>query len=126
MGTIAQFLALCTAVLLALPAGWCCASPAPEVTETKSNVPPCCQSKHEEGKSSDSAPGNPHRNCECCWAPESSTAPSKTFVPDGALVAIPVAVVTAPITLPSVIEPVETRLLSASSPLHVLLCTWIC
>ena len=129
MRLVTRLLVLSTALLLALPPGWCCAAPAADdsAKESRSSVPPCCQGKHDESKPNNSTPSNTqHRNCQCCWAPESSTAPSKTILPDATLLALPVPVVLAPVAILGISEPIETGFASSSPPLHVLLCTWVC
>jgi hypothetical protein len=126
MRKFTRLLVLATSLLLALPAGWCCAAPTPTEPESKSNVPPCCQGRHEDNSRDTSAPITPHQNCECCWAPQSSTPPSKTALPDVPLLVEPLAAVLAPMMRPTVEVPIETGLAFASPPLHVLLCTWVC
>jgi hypothetical protein len=126
MRMVTRLLVFATSLLLALPAGWCCAAPAPTASEAKSSVPPCCQTQHDDHSGSSSAPISPHQNCECCWAPQSSIPPGKTVLPDFTLLVQPLDVVLASTMRPTAEAPLETSLPVASPPLHVLLCTWVC
>jgi hypothetical protein len=122
-----KLLVLTSAVLLALPPGWCCATPSqkPAQTPAKHAAHSCCrQPKQTPTPDQEPGPGQPVQKC-CCENDLASPANPEKASPDLTF-SVPVP---SPDTLmaevggagaASAISP------TASPPLYILQCVWRC
>jgi hypothetical protein len=128
MATFLRYVVLGNALLLALPPGWCCVSPA-QTVDSKAKTPPprnCCHCSEANESQQTSLPAKPTvPSVPCCKAGSFTVAasPEKT-------VKMPVAdTVAFSLRLIEVadVHPVTICGLPISSPpLHLLNCLWLC
>lgn len=132
MQRVVRLFALCSAVILALPPGWCCfalnalAAASVQAADTARPVHQCCRTPHTpRGKESSppAAPAAPKKSC-CCQqdvsGPKDSDAPGQ---------AAPVGVVAGLPQLPVIatISPPTDRFISGPTvSLQLVYCVWTC
>jgi len=125
MNTLAvKFLVLCNALLLALPAGWCCLPAAPEGREVPvPSAPTCCASQEREPAPDDPSPV--HSDSSCCCQKDglrAMTAEQSLSLSTAILAVVPGIVA----AQPEATALHTAVLVDASPPLHVLQCVWRC
>src|SRR6266849_10322876 len=128
MATSLRYVVLCNALLLALPPGWCCVTPARTV-ESKAKTPPpctCCHCSEANDLQQTSLPAKPTIPSKpCCKSSNFAVAasPEKSVkMPATGLVTFAIGLNAAStghlVIVPSLPIP--------SPPLHVLKCLWLC
>lgn len=122
MSAFSKLLVLTSALLLALPPGWCCAAPSPKDADLPVQpTHPCCQ--HEQSTPDQKpAPAQPVQKC-CCDNDLASPPSPETTSPDLAI-SIPVAIPAPALHATGVSDLSFTDF--SSPPLHVLQCVWRC
>jgi hypothetical protein len=131
MRLLARTLALCSAVVLALPPGWCCyalnaalaaSAAADEVTPP---VHACCRTPaapHENAPTP--APAKPKASC-CCQ--QDAAQPKSVDTAADALPAVAILPAAAPAAIRSMSNRAEDNVSPGASPsLRLLHCVWLC
>lgn len=119
-----KLLALCNALLLALPAGWCCLPAAEEGRESHVQpAPTCCASQEREPAPDDPSPVQSDSECCCPKDGLRATTVEQTLSLSTAILAVVPGIVAAQ---PEATALHTSVLVDASPPLNVLQCVWRC
>jgi hypothetical protein len=128
MTLLLRSLVLCNALVLALPAGWCCSLPSAPIEEPVGTAacPHCApkKQKHEEHSGECPRPATPTSTCDC--QPDSlAKVDVERVAIDPGLVLTPVLSIPEP-TLPRQPGAVPVNFHSHSPPQYLLHCAWLC
>src|SRR5881227_2042782 len=124
---VLRVLVLGNALLLALPAGWCCTVPALNAAPAPEKPQSCCSARHK-------IPRSPAKPCpplpckSCCDQHTKAVRPQSVKAPTDPGYSAPVAVFLTDISAAGHDGPARAMTHAHSPPpaLHVLQCVWRC
>jgi hypothetical protein len=122
MAILGRILVLTTAVLLALPTGWCCSAPAAS-PKSSSKVPPCCRT---EKTNETRTPACPAQSDKCCCRNNDKTEPPAKLSFAAPLAITLDVLVDLPAIVISAVADLEPSAVESPPPRHLLLCVWLC
>lgn len=123
---VSKLLILTSAVLLALPPGWCCITPNQKTAETPPKVPHSCCQLHQEQPTPDQEPVPRQPVQKCCCEKELPSPQNPETAPLELTFTHSVAI---PAALSNDVGGVDGPSFDSSPfspPLHILQCVWRC
>lgn len=123
---VSKFLVLTSAVLLALPSGWCCTTPSQKAPKAPAQAAHSCCRHHEKPLSPDREPVPKQPVQKCCCEKDLATSQNPETPSLYLPLSIPVVIADAPVADLRGGGDATLVPLPLSSPLHVLQCVWRC
>jgi len=127
MSAFPKLLVLTCALLLALPPGWCCATPNPKAADLPAQPTHSCCQHEQPTPNQEPMPAVPVQQC-CCEkdlaSPSSPSSPKTTSL--DLAISIPVVIPDAPAAHVAGVGVLDFAGPSPSPPLNVLQCVWRC